>query len=80
MKIELEVNHNLVEVINNAYQIDGLEGFYNLPYGIYICIIKDLARSFCGESDVSKDAKLLLNADIEFTMKHAYPFLFEQEV
>ena len=80
MKIELEVSDKFVEVINKAYQIDGLEGLYNLPYGIYICILKDLARSCCGEFDVSKNGKSLLNSDIEFVLKHSYPSLFEQEV
>lgn len=80
MKIEFEVNDKVVDVINKAYQIDGLEGLYDLSYGIYLCLVKDLFRSCCEDLEVSKNAKSLLNADIEFSMKQSYPALFEQEV
>ena len=78
MKIEIDVNDKVVEIINRAYQLDGLQGIYELPYGIYLCVLKDLFRICCEDSDVSNNAKSLLNSDIEFGMKHVYFELFEQ--
>lgn len=77
MKIEFEVNDKVVEVINKAYQLDGLQGLYDMPYGIYLCILKDLFRSCCNDLDVSNNAKSLLNSDLEFSMRQVYLELFE---
>ena len=78
MKIEIDVNDKVVEIINRAYLLDGLQGLYELPYGIYLCVLKDLFRSCCEDSDVSNNAKSLLNADMEFSMKQVYYELSEQ--